>query len=483
MSEPTIFELSGAGRKNSYIPEDHSFQADLDDLLGKNNLRADEADLPQVSENEVVRHFTRLSILNHNIDRGFYPLGSCTMKYNPRINEKVARFPGLSCIHPYQPERTIQGALELMYFLAEYLGEVSGYKHVSLQPAAGAQGEFVGLLMIRRYHDKKGNAKETVIIPDSAHGTNPASVRFAGYSSVQIKSSAEGIVSADELENVIDDKTAAIMLTNPNTLGLFESEIEKIVKICRKHDTLLYMDGANLNALLGISRPGDMGFDCVHFNLHKTFSTPHGGGGPGAGAVGVSERLVPFLPTPMVARDGDRFYFDYDRPDSIGRVHSFYGNFANMVRAYAYILSNGHDGLRRVSETAIINANYLKEKLKDAYHLIHDRHCMHEFVLSGDWQKKKGAKTLAIAKRLLDFGLHAPTIYFPLIVSEALMIEPTETETPETLDRFTEIMIQIDKEIEDNPELVNSAPHTTPVKRLNEVMAAKLGDVCYNGNE
>ncbi|NIP43426.1 MAG: glycine dehydrogenase subunit 2 [candidate division Zixibacteria bacterium] len=478
MTEPTIFELSVKGRKNNYIKPEEGIGGDIEKMLGKENLREKPAGLPEMTENEVIRHFTRLSAKNHHIDKGFYPLGSCTMKYNPKVNEQVARFSGFSEIHPFQMAGTVQGALHLMYDLAEMLKEIAGMYAVSLQPAAGAQGEFCGLLMTRKYHLKKGNKKETVIIPDSAHGTNPASVTFAGYRPVQINSSAEGIVSAEELEKVIDDKTAAIMLTNPNTLGLFESDIEKIYKICRKHDTLMYMDGANLNALLGITRPGDMGFDCVHFNLHKTFSTPHGGGGPGAGAVGVSERLEPFLPKPIIAKnEDDEYYLSYNRPDSIGQIHSFYGNFANMVRAYAYILSNGSDGLREVAEAAIINANYLKEKLKDVYHLPFDRHCMHEFVLAGAKQKKKGVKTLEIAKRILDFGIHAPTIYFPLIVSEALMIEPTETENVQALDNFADILIKIDKEIDENPEFVKKSPHNTPVKRLDEVLAAKRGDV------
>jgi len=479
MSEPTIFELSGRGRKSNYFAVDDDLPGTAAELCGEENLRSNPLGLPNISENEVVRHFTRLSARNHHIDKGFYPLGSCTMKYNPKINEKTAGLDGFAQLHPHLPAELTQGALELMYRLAEMLAEIAGMQKVALQPAAGAHGEFTGLLMIRKYHLKKGNRKETVIIPDSAHGTNPASVAFAGYQPVQVKSGANGIVSANELQNVINDQTAAIMLTNPNTLGLFEAEILEIAALARHHDALLYMDCANLNALLGITRPGDMGFDCVHFNLHKTFSTPHGGGGPGAGAVGVSARLEPFLPVPLVVKSGDRYGFDYERPDSIGRLHSFYGNFANMVRAFTYILINGREGLREVSEAAIINANYLKEKLKGTYHLPYDRHCMHEFVLSGDLQKKKGAKTLEIAKRLLDFGFHAPTIYFPLIVSEAIMIEPTETETRETLDCFAGVMLEIDREIEKNPEQVKSAPHHTPVKRLDEVLAAKQGDVCF----
>ncbi len=479
MIEPTIFELSHKGRAHKYISLEEGFDDNIEEMLGRENMRSDPPGLPEISENEVMRHFTRLSAKNHHIDKGFYPLGSCTMKYNPRVNEAVARYEGFAQIHPYRPERTVQGALALMYHLSEMLSEIAGMKRVSLQPAAGAQGEFAGLLMIRQYHQKKGNDKETVIIPDSAHGTNPASVTFAGYRPVQIQSSEDGIVSAEEMKKVIDDQTAGVMLTNPNTLGLFESDIKEIAEICRKHDALMYMDGANLNALLGIAKPGEMGFDCVHFNLHKTFSTPHGGGGPGAGAVGVSERLEPFLPKPMVEKDGDKYYLDFDMPDSIGRLHSFYGNFSNMVRAYAYILSNGSDGLREVAEAAIVNANYLKEKVKDVYHLPFDRHCMHEFVISGAWQKKKGARTMDIAKRLLDFGIHSPTVYFPLIVNEAMMIEPTETETRETLDFFAETLLAIDKEIEEDPEFVKSSPHNTPVRKLDEVLAAKMADVAW----
>jgi glycine cleavage system P protein (glycine dehydrogenase) subunit 2 len=478
MSEPTIFELSNSG-KNNYIPIEKEIGGEIEDLLGKENLRETPPGLPNISENEVVRHFTRLSVLNHHIDKGFYPLGSCTMKYNPRVNEVVARLDGFSQMHPYRPENSVQGALHLMYHLSCQLAEIAGMDAVTLQPSAGAQGEFTGLLMIRKYHLKKGNHKETVIIPDSAHGTNPASVAFVGYRPVQVKSNENGILSASDLEEVIDDSTAAIMLTNPNTLGLFEVEIQKIVEIAKKHDTLLYMDGANLNALLGIARPGDMGFDCVHFNLHKTFSTPHGGGGPGAGAVGVSDKLIPFLPKPVIAKSDDKYYFDYNLPDSIGRIHGFYGNFGVLVRAYAYILSNGSDGLREVSEAAIVNANYLKEKLKTFYTLPYDRHCMHEFVLSGDQQKKKGVKTLEIGKRLLDFGFHAPTVYFPLIVSEAMMIEPTETETRATLDCFAQLMSDINDEIENDPEYVKASPHKTPVSRLDEVLAVKLGNVCW----
>lgn len=478
MSEPTIFELSVKGRKNNYIAPDEEIKGEVSEILGFENLRVKPTGLPEIPENEVMRHFTRLSALNHHIDKGLYPLGSCTMKYNPRVNEVVARYPGFSEIHPFQMANTLQGALHLMYHLGQMLAEIAGMKAVSLQPAAGAHGEFCGLLMIRKYHLKKGNQKETVIIPDSAHGTNPASVTYAGYRPVQITSGPGGMVSTDELEKTVNDRTAALMLTNPNTLGLFEARIEKIAEICRKHDVLMYMDGANLNALLGIAKPGEMGFDCVHFNLHKTFSTPHGGGGPGAGAVGVSAKLEPFLPKPVIAKKDDEYYLSYNRPDSIGQISSFYGNFANMVRAYAYILSNGYDGLREVAEGAIINANYLREKLKDVYSLPYDRRCMHEFVLSGDLQKKKGVKTLDIAKRILDFGIHAPTIYFPLIVSEALMIEPTETETKETLDKFAEIMIQIDSEIDTDPEFVKSSPHDTPVRRLDEVLAAKMADIC-----
>ena len=488
MSEKLIFELSSAGRKGFSLPTSDVPGKEVEDLIPKDFFREDAPALPEVSEVDVARHFIRLSILNHHVDKGFYPLGSCTMKYNPKINETLARLPGFADLHPHQPESTLQGALRLMFELGEYLKEIAGMDQITLQPAAGAHGELTGLLMIHAYHKDKGKARSKIIIPDSSHGTNPASVITAGFSTLQIKSNSKGLVDLGELKKAMSEDVAALMLTNPNTLGLFESEILEISKVVHESGALLYMDGANLNAMMGIARPGDMGFDVVHFNLHKTFSTPHGGGGPGSGPVGVKASLAPFLPVPLVAKrtngQGEQeYYFDYDRPLSIGRMHGFFGNFGVMVKAYVYIRQNGPDGLREVSENAIINANYLKESLKQHYHLPYDEVCQHEFVLSGMKQRDKGVKTSDIAKRLLDFGLHAPTVYFPLIVPEALMIEPTETESQESLDEFKEAMIQIAKEVDENPELVKSAPQNTPVTRLDEVKAARELNVRWRRGE
>lgn len=478
MSEKLIFELSSPGRKGYSLPVSDVPQKKTEELIPADLLRKDPPSLPEVSEVDVARHFIRLSILNHHVDKGFYPLGSCTMKYNPKINEALVRLNGLSQIHPLQPEDTYQGALKLMHQLGEYIEEISGMKEISLQPAAGAHGELTSLLIIHAYHKRNKSHRTKVIIPDSAHGTNPASVITAGFSTLQIKSNSQGLIDIEELKKVMNEDVAALMITNPNTLGLFEKEILEISRVVHDAGAILYMDGANLNALMGITRPGDMGFDVVHFNLHKTFSTPHGGGGPGSGPVGVKENLAPFLPVPLVAKKtgkngGEEYYLDYKRPLSIGRMHSFYGNFAVMVRAYVYIRQNGAEGLRDVSKNAIINANYLREILKQYYQLPYDEFCQHEFVLSGDSQKEKGVKTLDIAKRLLDFGLHAPTVYFPLIVHEALMIEPTETESKESLDEFIDAMIKIAKEVDENPQMVTSAPHATPVGRLDEAKAAR----------
>ncbi len=478
MSEKVIFERSSPGREGFSLPLVDVPEKKTEELIPKKLLRENPPALPEVSEVDVARHFIRLSVMNHHVDKGFYPLGSCTMKYNPKINETLARLSGFSNLHPFQPENSIQGALKLMFELGEYLKEIAGMDQITLQPAAGAHGELIGLLMINAYHRKNKKPRSKVIIPDSAHGTNPASVITAGFSTIQIRSNQKGLVDVEELKKVMDEEVAALMLTNPNTLGLFETQILKISQMVHDAGALLYMDGANLNAMMGIARPGDMGFDVVHFNLHKTFSTPHGGGGPGSGPLGVKENLAPFLPVPVVEKKIDKkgveeYYLNYKRPLSIGRMHSFFGNFGVMVKAYAYIRQIGAKGLREVSENAIINANYLKESLKAYYHLPYDDVCQHEFVLSGVNQKAKGVKTLDIAKRLLDFGLHAPTVYFPLIVSEALMIEPTETESKESLDEFIDAMIQIAKEVEENPEIVTSAPHNTPVSRLDEAKAAK----------
>jgi len=486
MSEKLIFELSSSGREGFSLPLLDIPERKTKELIPEDLLRKDVSSLPEVSEVDVARHFIRLSIMNHHVDKGFYPLGSCTMKYNPKINETLSRLSGLAHLHPLQPEDTIPGALKLMYELGKYLEEISGMDEITLQPAAGAHGELTSLLMIHAYHRKNKSPRSKVIIPDSAHGTNPASVITAGFSTVQIKSNSKGLIDIEELKKTMGEDVAALMITNPNTLGLFETEILEISKVVHDAGALLYMDGANLNALMGIARPGDMGFDVVHFNLHKTFSTPHGGGGPGSGPVGVKASLAPFLPVPMIAqrtdkKGGDEYYLDYKRPFSIGRMHSFYGNFGVMVKAYIYIRQNGAKGLKEVSENAIINANYLKESLREYYQLPYDSICQHEFVLSGVRQKEKGVKTLDIAKRLLDFGLHAPTVYFPLIVQEALMIEPTETESKESLDEFISAMIKIAQEVEANPEMVTSAPHDTPVSRLDEAKAARDLNLRWKG--
>ena len=444
--------------------------------------RPQPAALPEVTEGEVLRHFVGLSVKNHHIDRDFYPLGSCTMKYNPKLNDLAAAEPGFTEPHPLAPCSSAPGCLQLIWELQQFLAEISGFPSISLQPVAGAHGEFAGLLVMRACHRWRGRERRKIIIPDSAHGTNPASVTSVGFETIQIKSNDKGVVAPETVAEVMTDEVAGMMLTNPNTLGLFESNVAEIAAIVHERGGLMYMDGANLNAAMGIFRPGDIGFDIMHFNLHKTFSTPHGGGGPGAGGLGVTAELDRFLPVPVLQMDRNRnLLFNYDRPDSIGRLHSFYGNFANMVRAYTYIRSLGGEGLRRASEAAIINANYLKQILREDYDLPYDQHCMHEFVLSGSRQKQGGVKTLDISKRLLDFGIHSPTNYFPLIVPEAMMIEPTETESKETLDRFAAIMKQIAGEARENPEVVTTAPHNTPRRRLDEAAAARNLDVCYLG--
>jgi glycine dehydrogenase subunit 2 len=471
---PLLFEISSPGRRGYRLPELDVPEVPVDELIPTEYLRQQEAELPEVSELEVVRHFTQLSRLNHGVDVDFYPLGSCTMKYNPRVNEDMASLPGFTAIHPYQPEETVQGALELMYNLGTYLAELSGLHSATLQPAAGAHGELTGLWIIKAYHEANGEGhRNEVIVPDSAHGTNPASAMMANYKVVEVPSDERGGVDVAALRKLVGPKTAGLMLTNPNTLGLFDENICAIAEIVHEAGGLLYYDGANANALMGIVKPGHTGFDVVHYNLHKTFSTPHGGGGPGSGPIVVSEKLAPFLPWPVVAKEDGRYVLK--RPEkSIGRVKSFYGHFSVLVRAYAYIRSHGAEGLRQVSEAAVVNANYLMHHLKSLYHLPYDRHCKHEFVLSGKLQKEQhGVRTLDIAKRLLDYGVHAPTIYFPLNVDEALMIEPTETETKETLDAFIAAMRRIAEEAENDPESLKSAPHYTPVRRLDEARAAR----------
>ncbi|NLJ99764.1 MAG: aminomethyl-transferring glycine dehydrogenase subunit GcvPB [Clostridia bacterium] len=481
-TEKLIFELSSRGRKAYSLPEMDVPEVDPGEIIPEKMRRKEPAPLPEVSELDVIRHFTRISQMNHSVDQGFYPLGSCTMKYNPKINEDVSRLPGLTALHPQQPEETLQGALRLLHETEKFLCEISGMERFTFQPAAGAHGEFVGLSIIRAYHEHHGNHhKNKVIIPDSAHGTNPATAAMCGYETVEVKSDARGGVDLEDLAKIVDNEVAGLMLTNPNTLGLFDENIHRVAEMIHDVGGLLYYDGANANPILGISRPGDMGFDVVHFNLHKTFATPHGGGGPGSGPVGVKEDLVSFLPVPLVDFDGEKYSLNHDLPNTIGRVHSANGNFNVVIKTYAYILSMGAEGLKQVSHDAVLNANYLMEKLKGHYHLPYDRTCMHEFVLSGSKQKKLGVRTLDIAKRLIDFGVHPPTVYFPLIVDEALMIEPTETESRETLDYFIETMIHIAREVEENPEIIQEAPHFAPVGRLDEAQAARKPDLRWAG--
>ncbi|MEZ0480460.1 aminomethyl-transferring glycine dehydrogenase subunit GcvPB [Planococcus sp. SSTMD024] len=473
-NQPLIFEMTKQGRVGYSLPELDVPEVDLNELLGEELVREEFAELPEVSELDIMRHYTALSKRNHGVDSGFYPLGSCTMKYNPKINESVARYSGFANIHPLQEESTVQGAMELMYDLQEHLKEITGMDEVTLQPAAGAHGEWTGLMMIRAFHEANGDFNRTkVIVPDSAHGTNPASATVAGFETVTVKSNEHGLVDLDDLKRVVGDDTAALMLTNPNTLGLFEEDILEMASIIHKVGGKLYYDGANLNAVMSKARPGDMGFDVVHLNLHKTFTGPHGGGGPGSGPVGVQADLIPYLPKPILIKTDEGFTFDYNRPDSIGRVKPFYGNFGINVRAYTYIRTMGPDGLKKVTEYAVLNANYMMRRLAPHFDLPYDRHCKHEFVLSGRRQKKLGVRTLDMAKRLLDFGYHPPTIYFPLNVEEGMMIEPTETESKETLDDFIDAMIQIAREVEENPEIVQNAPHTTVINRLDETKAAR----------
>ncbi len=473
MSEKLIFERSRPGVRGALLPELDVPARGADALVPEALRRQSPLRFPEVSEPEVVRHFTNLSALNHHVDKDLYPLGSCTMKYNPKINERMAALPGFGLLHPLTPEGDAQGALELMAMLEDALAEITGLPAVSLQPAAGAQGELTAMLVARAYHRDRGEDRDEVIIPDSAHGTNPASVRIAGLQAVEIKSNAAGRVDLAELKKLLGPRTAAMMLTNPNTLGIFERGIEEIAAAVHEAGGLLYLDGANMNALVGLARPGAMGFDMMHLNLHKTFSTPHGGGGPGSGPIAVREDLRPYLPFPTVERADGAYRLEYVRPKSVGRVHGFFGNFGVLVRALTYILSLGAPGLREVSRNAILNANYLMAKLADVYELRYPGPCMHEFVLSASRQKARGVRASDVSKRLLDFGMHAPTTYFPLIVDEALMIEPTETESKETLDRFVEVMRRIAAEAEESPETVTGAPHTTPVARPDEARAAR----------
>jgi len=473
-----IFEKSQPGRRGGSPPRhDNLPHVDVPEEL----RRSEPPRLPELSEPEILRHFTALSTRNFGIDTGFYPLGSCTMKYNPRVNERLVTLPGFAYLHPLQEEDGAQGALELMWRLQEILAEVTGLHAVSLQPAAGSQGELTGLMLMHAYFADRGEDEQRrkIVIPDTAHGTNPASVTMAGYELTPVRTDPRGNIDVEDLRGKVDERTAGLMLTNPSTLGLFDENIEEITRIFHRAGALMYYDGANLNAVCGISRPGDMGFDIVHINLHKTFSQPHGGGGPGGGPIAVRDILEPFLPVPAVVRAGEAFRLDYDRPHSIGKVRGFTGPFGVFVRSYAYIRTYG-PRLREMSEVAVLNANYLLARLKDTYDLPFDRLCMHEFVLSARRLKREhGVTALDVAKRLMDYGFHPPTIYFPLVVPEALMVEPTETEPKETLDAFADAMLAIAREAEDNPEVVKAAPTSRPVRRVDEVKAAKHPVVRY----
>ncbi len=475
MTEPTIYEISSPGRTGVRFPEPDVSCVPLPEGFVREDLP-----LPEVSELDVIRHFTNISRMNYGVDIGFYPLGSCTMKYNPKVNEEAARLPGFAYTHPLQPIETVQGNLALMYELQQWLAEISGLEAVSLQPAAGAHGEFTGVLIIKAYHRSRGDAKRIkMLIPDSAHGTNPATSAMSGYEVVRVPTDERGNVDLPALKEICDETVAGLMLTNPNTLGLFDENVVEVVQAVHEVGGLVYGDGANLNALLGITRPGDLGFDVMHFNLHKTFSTPHGGGGPGSGPVGVKAHLAEFLPGPVVdiveeATDEIPPLFGFRMPEkTIGRVKAFYGHFGMVVRAYTYIAMHGPDGLRKISEYAVLNANYLLARLNNTYYVPYDRICMHEFVVEGRWKDAPNVHALDISKRLIDYNFHPPTNYFPLIVPEALMIEPTETENKQTLDRFADVMITIAEEAHSQPELLKDAPHHSPVGRLDEVKAAR----------
>lgn len=480
MTEPTIYELSSPDRTGFFFQEPNVPVSPLPKELLREDLP-----FPEVSEVDVIRHFTRLSQLNYCIDVGFYPLGSCTMKYNPRINEEMARLTGFAMSHPLQPIETVQGNLALIYQLQEWLKEISGFAGITLQPSAGAQGEFVGGLIMRAYHRSRNDLKRTkVLVPDSAHGTNPATSSMSGFDVVNVPSDERGNIDIEKLKEICDDCVAGLMLTNPNTLGLFEEHLKEVIDIIHQKGGLVYGDGANFNALLGIIKPGEIGFDIMHFNLHKTFSTPHGGGGPGSGPVAVAAPLVDFLPSPIVGivEEGDEetppLYGFIDPPKSIGRMKAFYGHFGVMVRAFTYIAMQGKDGLRNIAENAVLNANYLKHLLGNTYSIPFNRNCMHEFVAEGFWDDAPGIHALDVAKRMMDYGVHPPTNYFPLIVKEALMIEPTETESKQELEHFADIMKKIAQEAHNDPDILHSAPHNTPISRLDEVKAAKELVLC-----
>lgn len=474
-----VFEISKPGRCAAVVSPGDVPAVNIDEVIGKKYLR-DDLDLPEVAEVDLIRHYTNLSRRNFGVDLGFYPLGSCTMKYNPKVNENAAALPGFTGLHPYADDESAQGNLQLMAEMQHYLSDIFGMAQFTLQPAAGAHGEFTGVMMIKKYFERKGEKRHRILIPDAAHGTNPASGALCGFETVTLRSNNEGGVDIDHLKSLMTEDVAALMLTNPNTLGLFERNIEEVSRIVHEKGGLLYGDGANANAFLGIARPGDIGFDVIQLNLHKTFSTPHGGGGPGSGPVGVSQALVDFLPVPRIVKTKDGYIWSDNFPDTVGRVRTFYGNFNVIVKAYTYIRSLGAEGLKHATQMAVLNANYIKEKLKPYFALPYDRVCMHECVFSGNKQvTESGVHTTDIAKRLIDFGYHPPTIYFPLIVPEAIMIEPTETESRETLDAFCEAMITIAREAKENPQKLKDAPLSTEINRLDEVLAARKPDVCW----
>ena len=473
-----IFEKSIKGRTGIAMPKLDVPEVSLSDSIPPELLRETPANLPEVSEPQVVRHYVNLSVKNHHVDKDLYPLGSCTMKYNPKINDALASLPGFANIHPHQPVENVQGALHIIYELEQMLLKITGMSAATLQPSAGSQGEFAGILIMKKYHEQNGENRKYIIIPETAHGTNPASVSLGGFKAREVKSDNRGRVDFEDLKSKLDDEVAGMMLTQPNTLGLFEDQIEAISEEVHKVGALMYMDGANMNAVVGLCKPAEMGFDIIHINLHKTFSTPHGGGGPGAGPIAVVEKLAPFLPIPKLIKDDNgKYNWISDLPDSIGRLHSFFGNFGILVRAYVYIKMLGDSGLKSMTRVAIINANYLKNKLKDAYKIPFAEGTLHEFVASGVLQKAKGVKALDIAKALLDYGFYAPTIYFPNNVPEAMMIEPTESETKETLDRFVSALLEINEKINSDPDLVRDAPMTTPVIRLDETKANRELDL------
>ena len=471
--EPLIFEQGAEGRKGYSLPQWDVEEVEVKNFIPSHLLRKELEGFPQLSEVDVVRHFTRLSQWNYGVDSGPYPLGSCTMKYNPKVNEEIARMSGFALLHPYTPDEVSQGILKLMYELQTFLAEITGMDHVTLQPAAGAQGELTGMMMIKACLQARGGKRRKVLVPDTAHGTNCSTSAIASYQMVEIKSNEKGVIPLEEVSEQMDEEVAAIMVTNPNTLGLFEENLKEIAEIVHRKGGFVYCDGANLNALMGIVKLGDLGVDVVHLNLHKTFSTPHGGGGPGSGPVAVKKELSPYLPIPVIEKDGETYWLNHDRSHSIGKVKAFYGNVGVLIKAYAYILSMGPEGLKKASEMAVLNANYLLKRLKDYYYLPYDRLCMHECVFTDRFQERYHVSTLDIAKRLIDYGFHPPTIYFPLVVKGALMMEPTETESKESLDRFVETMIAIAKEAEENPDLLRQAPQKVKVRRLDEVMAAR----------